>query len=331
MPKITASKTSTGQTKKATTKAAETPKASTSTTTSPSSTPRSPSPADVFEAAAIKAEAALPPGLGKLFPEGQKGRALWVWDEKAGSLPDAGRLMVACRAMGITQLYVNAYPPTGAHAEQLERIVTLAAQQGIETQLLVGDPGWTDPGVRPWIASQVLEPLRAMLDRVQAKNPDLTVKSALHLDVEPQATGLTAEKAQAYVDMLGWFRGQWSGTLAADVPGWFADPQWQASGKPLGEAILDHADQLTLMAYSSAPGAIAGIAEPLVKLASAQGKKVVVGVETRPSAENVHLPSMEQARDALSQVDQRFATDAAAGGYSGLAVHDYASLLTLAP
>ncbi|HEY3451246.1 MAG TPA: hypothetical protein VGK67_33115 [Myxococcales bacterium] len=275
----------------------------------------------------------LPPGLGTLFPAGQAGRALWVWDETGGKLPDPELLMSACRQMGVSQIYVNAYPPSGAHLEQLEQIVTLAARQGIEAQLLCGDAAWTDPPTRPWISTQVLQPLQAMLARVREQNPGLELSSALHLDVEPQAGGMTAQKAEAYVEMLSWFRAQLGDALplAADVPGWFADASWTAGGRPLGEAILDHVDQLTLMAYSKDPGAVVGLAAPLVEAASGRGKKVVVGVETRPSTENVHLVSQEQARDALAQVDGAFAGRDASRGYSGLAIHDFASLLTLVP
>ena len=291
---------------------------------------------DVFEGSKAVSSAddvTLPAGLRDLFPAGQKGRAVWVWDEAAGTLPAPARLVDACRQMGVSQLYVNAYPATGKHLEQLEQIVALAAHEGIQTQLLCGAPDWTDPGVRPWIASQVLEPLQAMLARVRAQNPGLQVEGALHLDVQPQAGGMTADKAEAYVQMLAWFQGELGGklALAADVPGWFADPAWTAAGKPLGEAILDQVDQLTLMAYSRDPGRIAGIAEPLVAAASALGKKVVVGVETRPSTENVHLASQQLAGEALSLVDQAFAGKDAASGYAGLAVHDFASLLALPP
>lgn len=288
-------------------------------------------PVDRFEAAAATAAGAvsLPPGLGTLFPEAQKGRALWVWDESAGKLPDPELLMAACAEMGVGQLYVNAYPATGEHLAQLERIVAAAARQGVEAQLLCGDPGWVDPAARPWIASNVLEPLQAMLSRVREQDPGLDVQTALHLDVEPQAGGMTAAKAEAYVDMLAWFEAQVGGSLplAADVPGWFADPAWSAGGRPLGEAVLDHVDQLTLMAYSKDPGAVAKLASPLVEAASARGKRVVVGVETRPSPENVHLVSQEEARDALARVDQAFSGRAA--GYSGLAIHDFASLFAL--
>jgi hypothetical protein len=291
-------------------------------------------PLDTFDASGVAASSVqLPPGLGSLFPAGQAGRALWVWDASAGRLPDPAQLMAACRELGVHQLYVNAYPPSGQHLEQLEQIVTLAARAGIEAQLLCGDPAWIDPSLRPWIAAQVIEPLQAMLARVREQNGGLEVRSALHLDVEPQATGLTAAKAEAFVDMLAWFGTRLGDALplAVDVPAWFAEPSWRAAGKPLGEAILDHVDQLTLMAYSGSPGAVAGLAAPLVAAASARGKTVVVGIETRPSTENVHLASQEQAREALARVEQAFAGKDQFGGYSGLAVHDYSSLLTLPP
>lgn len=261
-----------------------------------------------------------------VFPAGPRRWGSWAWQSNASTaLPVLDALLASQKQAGATELYFNAYPLLGREAF-LEAAVGRSVALGLAPQLLLGSPDWADAATRPWLESAIIAPLKALRARV----PEATApRLAVHLDVEPHATGpLTPEKLRGYLDTLDWLGAQLGPgfALQVDVPVWYRGQV--VDGKDVLDEVLARVDGVTLMAYERDLSQVLADVAPALAQAAAQGKEALVAVEVGPQHRQAGLGTQADVRRFLAQLDQALA---GTPGYGGCALHDLDTLKLLPP
>lgn len=252
-----------------------------------------------------------------VFPSSERRWGAWAWNTAAVTRgPSTDALIAAQQRTGANVIAFGAYPLAGREPVFSE-LVAKASRAGLSPQLLLGSPDWADRATRPWLERSIIAPLKT----IRAALPTAPASAlALHLDIEPHATGpLTAQKMRDYLDTLGWLRTKLGPgfSLHVDIPAWYSGQQ--LDGKRFTEQILERVDGVTLMAYARPVQQVIAEVTPTLAQAGRLGKEALVAVEAGPQYAGVGLSTSSGVRAFLSQLD---AALAGRPGYGGCAVHD---------
>jgi hypothetical protein len=236
-------------------------------------------------------------------------RALWVWKtQDLFDAPARNRFLAFCSAHHLREIYLSvefihpnedpSQPLAISAADQVRQLVESLHQQGLKVDALAGTPEWAmkrNHGEALAAAQAVVEFNRA--------SPAAARFEGVHYDVEPyllmgyddppfgrrvreEFLEMVSQVAARVQSEPGW-------SFSCDVPSWFypADgpdrenvlATFHGQEKTVGEHLTDMLDTVTIMDYiNQADGAGGIIARgiPALEYAAAQGKKVLVGVET---------------------------------------------------
>lgn len=263
-----------------------------------------------------KSSASGPPGgAAKPAPGGsasEQHRAMWVWKTLELFDPERkqeiDRLFAFCSENRIREIYLSLEfdekeTEGGVTyeirlAESYKGFLQRAHQRGFTVQGLAGTPEWA--------LSEYHREALAAVEAVVAFNraaPDGSRFDGVHFDVEPYLLLVYADPAfrplvlEQFLELVSRcaerVRTETNLRFGCDVPSWFypADGpegrevlvKFRGGEKSVGEHLTGMLDAVTIMNYiNQADGAGGIIARgiPALKDASAQGKKVVVGLET---------------------------------------------------
>lgn len=268
-------------------------------------------------------------------------RAMWIWNaELVRDIGDTERLLNFAREKGINVFYL--YGPALLLQAPDDLRQFLVSAEGIEVELLAGDPSWGLADMHP-------EAL-AFVDNAIAFTQNSSVNQrpvGIHLDVEPylldswgtDQSGTITQYLNLLLDVKNKLIS--SGTplrLGVDIPFWFdgIEAIYNGETKPLNQHVQDIADYVVIMDYRDTAEDSDGIiahGETELKYANEIGKLVTIGVETndvQPAKITFFQEGEAVLERELSEVKQAFSEIAA---FNGFAIHDYVgySRLSSAP
>ena len=247
-------------------------------------------------------------------------QALWVWDG-----PVDGVIEFAANR-NVTDLYLSA-PPGFTSDARYAPFIADARTQGLRVWAVAGDASWAKDR-SAWVdwTDEVVG--FGQFDGIVA-------------DVEPYLLADWSNDRKRSRLISSYLKNLKAATAAAGssemlvaVPFWWDVDEYRTKGKTLVEQTLATTDGIVVMAYRDHAEGVDGIVDLAgfeVALGSQMSKRVVVGVETGvASIDKVTFQEEGLAVMAveLAKVEAAFAS---AGGYGGVAIHHYASYLTLNP
>lgn len=264
-------------------------------------------------------------------------RDLWVWG--SAWLPDANEpdgLLAFCKTRQVKRVYVESQGAISKSRASLKAFVEAAASQGIEVELLFGDPAWINA---PAKAVALAKDAAAFAAEMPNAKP-----VAVHFDVEPHALDNWKADQQklslAYLDLLDALReGAKPLPLRIDVGHFYTDVSVTRAGKTksLLAFSLDAVDRATLMAYrdhASGSNGVIDIIDDDFEAAAGSSHKLAVGFETGCEAglvaEKVTFCEAGEAKLETGLAETR-AAYGKLGAFAGLAVHSYASYRGMKP
>lgn len=243
---------------------------------------------------------------------------MWVWDGPVDGVIDFAI------THGVTDVYLSA-PPGFSADSRYAPFIDDAHTQGLRVWAVAGDASWaqnraawvswTDEVVGSGLFDGIVADVEPYLlaDWADGRKRSRLISSYLkNLQAARQAAGST--------------------TMFAAVPFWWDLPDYQTKGKLLVEHVLAGTDGIVVMAYRDSAEGSDGIIEHArfeIDLGSAMDRTVVIGVETGPaSLDKVTFAEEGEAfmESQLAIVEATFA----GGSYGGVAIHHYASYVSLA-
>jgi hypothetical protein len=250
------------------------------------------------------------PRAGK--PPADSYRAMWVWNPKDLLAPDqpeqANRFFAFCSENRISEIYLsvefNRRVPEGVpqyevhHPERYRLFLARAHQQGLRIEGLAGTPEWAARGNHP----RALAAVDAILAFNRASSSGARF-DGVHFDVEPYTlVGYCDPQYRprilvAFLELVSQCAARVQAEphtrFSCDVPAWFYPAgglererltvSFQDQEKTVGEHLTDLLESVTIMDYTNQADGAAGIIArgiPALSYAAAQGKKIIVGVET---------------------------------------------------
>jgi len=230
-------------------------------------------------------------------------RALWVWvaSEVASDPEQSRELLELARRWDLTRVYLQV-PRSGMHGTtadaltELSPLVRRLGAEGIRADALDGHPAFVLRRHHDAVADTV----RAVVEYNRRAKPTERFVG-VRFDNEPYLLdGFFGPRREdllkAYVELLehvGPMARAGGLRLGVDIPFWFDsrdrrhDPTAELDGRPFSEALIDRADEVTLMDYRTfvdGPDGVLAHASAELSYARRVGKRVAVGLET------VHLP-----------------------------------------
>jgi len=235
-------------------------------------------------------------------------KAVWVWntDRVLASADERASLLSFLRGEGIDLVYLALPYEPGADSCAVEDarmtpLLSALREAGIRTQALFGDR----THILPENHAFVLETVRNVIE-YNNRAPAAGRFAGIHLDIEPYLLrGFNGRSRAEFLSNFVLILSRaadlaHSGGLeiGADIPPWF-DQINEYSGdllpvtrddqkKPLHEHVIDLMDQVTLMDYrtsASGPNGTIGLAVGELAYAVKRAKKVYIGLETGPVAD----------------------------------------------
>jgi hypothetical protein len=191
----------------------------------------------------------------------------------------------------------------------------------IRVDALGGDPDW------------VFDPAAAV---AWTRAADATgLFTGRHVDVEPyllpEWTTAYDRTARAYLGLLDTLRTAGRSALEVDVPFWYG--QFTVGRLNLADEVVRRVGAVTVMSYRdtvTGPNSIMDVSADMLTRTARRGVKARLAVETQPLPDCPYCTFAEEGRAALTtalpKVDRAAARYA---GYSGVAIHHYASWRTL--
>jgi hypothetical protein len=231
--------------------------------------------------------------------------ATWDWYWQGTGAPAA---TAADEGLGTFYLFAE-----GGFDAKVTRAIAELRAQGTQVEALAGEASWA----RPHNRAGLLEFVRA----AHGQQVD-----AIHLDIEPYSLRMwrtnRARLIRSYLTALGAAR-RIAGPIPvnADIPYWY--------GPTLLHRVLHHVDAITVMDYHDSGDAAVEGARQEVRAAENAGKRVTIGLETgdvRPGSVTFFQEGRDALTEAIAQIRQAYAGNPA---FSGIAVHDAASLAAL--
>jgi hypothetical protein len=256
-----------------------------------------------------------PPGAGTAGaakPVADSYRAMWVWNTRDLLAPDqpehAKRFFTFCSENQVNEIYLSVEFDRRVaegvpqyeirNPERYRAILVRAHREGLRIEGLAGTPEWA---VRRNHA-HALAAVDAMLTFNRA-SPTGARFDGVHFDVEPYTlVGYSDPQYRprilvAFLEMVSQcaarVQTEPNTRFSCDVPAWFYQAgglererltvTFQGQEKTVGEHLTDLLESVTIMDYTNQADSAGGIIArgiPALNYAAAQGKKIVVGVET---------------------------------------------------
>ncbi|WP_067473390.1 hypothetical protein [Actinomadura hibisca] len=255
-----------------------------------------------------------------LRPDAPAPRAMWLWQRTAAP----AKVVTWATDQNVNEIYAHiSTTPAPTELARLRELKQRCDNAGIRLSALGGEPDWA-------------------FDHTTALHWQRTALStglfaATHIDVEPYALPAwntdRPRTVAAFTSLLAAMANADQRPLQVDVPFWYGTIP--ANNTTLADAVLTHADAVTVMSYrdtATGPDSLLAVGTDMLTRADRAGRPVHLGAETTPlptcSACTFHEQGAHTMATTLSEVD---AAAADHPSYAGIAVHDYNSWTTLHP
>ncbi len=267
--------------------------------------------------------------------ESQHGVSTWLWNTYE-IVNNESEVLAFLQQQQVTDLYlqVDQQIEKSIYQQFIER----ATELNIKVHALDGAPNWaTRNGIKKYKA------FKDWLQSYQTSSSPEQRFAGIHLDVEPyllpewqKNQQSTIEYYQNFVRDFQLFAQEYDLQFGLDIPFWFDEISYRNKkyGRgTLSEWVINESDYLTIMAYRNFAEGTNGIIQ-LVKneldYAEANGKKVIVAVETETSNEGNQISFANYGghyleEELLKVVDYY----SQMSNFAGVAVHHYDSWRTL--
>lgn len=251
----------------------------------------------------------LPPSLPRASEQRSFGKSIWVWNtsEILGRNAEEDNLLSFLRREGFDQVFLALpYDPgdpdarrmISVDAEKFRPLMRKLNQSAITVHALTGDKDFIFPENHEFVTNSIKEVARYN----RAASPDERF-TGVHFDVEPYLlAGFSSPRRDWILKNFVQLLSKCTETaraeqlrIGADIPAWFDAPDEltgegltvsiNGTPKPLLDHIFGLMDDVVLMDYRTEAGGENGVtahARGELKHASAEGKRVFVGLETEP-------------------------------------------------
>ena len=267
-------------------------------------------------------------------------RAMWVWDVKIPSSPDATkRLLEFCKSKSINRLYLSAYYFNEQTIRNFRAFNHLAHNYGIFVHALGGDPRW---GLERY-HQQPLRWVEDILSFNRSSRPRERF-DGIQNDTEVYLLGKPWEEnkekiLKEYLDLnkkIVELRQIEEADIiyACDIPFWYDDDpslilNWNGETKPPSFHILDTIDSVTIMDYrnfADGPNGSIALAKNEIDYAASIKKKIYIGQETKENLypEYITFAGMTE-QEMESQIKKLLEAYRNNPGFAGIAIHHYLS------
>lgn len=261
----------------------------------------------------------------------QKG--LWVWRaDPVLNVNKRTELLTFMRNKGLNTAYIDARVPVLNNHYMLSEFIRTFQSRGISVELMFGKPEWALRDHH----HEVLSLLDQAVEYTR-RYPDAR-PTAIHLDIEAHLVREWRDQrnwvANQFLDLLAEARRRSAAVslpLVVDMPVWWDSFSVGRSGvsRPLHQWVIDASDRIALMDYRDTEQRIVNDAGDELRYASAQGKQIVVGVETMcipPELITFCEEGSANMEWVLGRVDGQLPSH---GSYRGFAVHHYEAYRSL--
>lgn len=238
-------------------------------------------------------------------------KALWVWDSEQllDSLEKQKQFIAFCKKEKITDIYFQIPYKTRKENQEyvqwndteIKNLIRKIHLANMKIHALDGDPKFA---LKQWHA-QILHLVESIIEYNHAV-PKIERFDGIHFDIEPYSLPDFFSKKEErilgeYLDLLKKTRVLTQNNhlvFGVDIPPWFdrtddkLKPHAILEGRPMSEWILDTVDQVTLMDYrtrAEGPHGIIQEAMNEIKYAEKTGKKILIGLETQKTSDDISL------------------------------------------
>jgi hypothetical protein len=268
-------------------------------------------------------------------------RGLWVWNKEIVTDDAAEQeFFIFARLTNLQGVYLYSFDLLPDNTGELANFVAKADSNGIEIELLAGDPSWAltpTHSVALGFTQQAISFTQTIIGDARP--------TGIHFDVEPYLlTEWSSDRSSTidqYLDLLGSVKQELTIssanlTFTVDIPFWFdtITATYKSKTQPLNQHVQDITDRVVIMDYRDFAQGIDGIiyhAQNEMDYSQSISKEVVIGVETN-KIEPEKITFFEEGEavmeNELTLVEQHYQINSV---FSGFAIHDYLGYRALAP
>lgn len=265
--------------------------------------------------------------------ENDRVTAMWIWgSDVVLNSTSRDKLFTLAAEKDLNRLYLAAWSAFLNEQQALADFIVTANSQGIEVELLFGDPGWALHENHHYVVS-IVDQVIAFAERY----PEAPL-AGIHLDVEPYLLPEWDHDMQSlanqFIDMLEAATARANGAalpLFADIPIWYDEHSIVRAGESrrLHQLVIDVTDGVGLMDYRDSRDRIVADALAELQYAATLEKPVTVGVETlciEPESITFCEEGSAFMEQVLAEVDAELQQYSA---YVGYAIHHFDSYLEM--
>jgi len=271
-------------------------------------------------------EVAVMPAQGKTF-------GTWFW-ETSMIQTHPNEVLTFIEEKQVNQLYLQINRKIDV--ETYRWFIEQAAARNIEVHALDGGPNWVSPEggkYRDQFFDWVMTYQNSATPAQQFRG--------IHLDVEPylykgwkEDYQNTVSRFQDFIDHSYSDSRKMNLKLTLAVPFWYDNRQYSnkyGEGN-LGHWVIQNTDQIAIMAYRDRAEEIIKLVEQEILWAKELNKQVLIGAETKETAEGDKITFYEEGSTVLfDQLDQVYARYAQVPSFNGFAIHSLRWWMELKP
>lgn len=268
-------------------------------------------------------------------------RAMWIWNANvARDVGETDKLLDFAQHKGINIFYLYGSDLLQQAPDDLRQF--LASAEGIEVELLAGDPSWGLANMHPEALTFIDNAIAFTQNSSDGQQP-----VGIHLDVEPylldswdtDQPGTITQYLNLLLNVKNkLISGGTPLSLGVDIPFWFdgIEVTYNGATKPLNQHVQDIVDYVVVMDYRDVAEGSDGIithggAE--LQYGSDIGKPVIIGIETN-DVQPAKITFFQEGEVALErELSEAKQTFSGVPSFHGFAIHDYVgySRLSSAP
>lgn len=261
-------------------------------------------------------------------------KATWIWDSRLIE-SESGRdeILQFAHDHHVNAIYLQINRDVSPDA--YGAFIRSAARADIRVEALAGRPEWALATSR-----ESVRPILAWVRQYQMSVPPEERFAGWHLDMEPyllrEWTTNRQPVLEEWINTVQWLGEEMNGSglgIVFDIPYWLHQVKAPGTEASMSAWLLEQSDGVVIMNYRNHARGNNGIidnAGAILDEAYAQGKQVLIAVETAPNAESERTSFYVKGVRLMEQ-ELRTAHSELTGhaAYGGMAIHDYRSWAAL--
>lgn len=254
-----------------------------------------------------------------------KQKATWFWDTP--KIKDSTEEILSfASANGVNTIYLQMNQDV--RSTYYKSFIRQATEKGIEVHILGGSPSWALESER-----HRLETFLDWTASYQASAAPEERFTGVHIDIEPHVLdewmtnrSSLIKQWQSNIRFLADGAHALNLPITADIPFWLYTYKLPDDSMSMSRWLMSKVDAVVIMAYRDQAANIYDLALPEMNEAAELGKKAIIAVETKASAEGNFITFYEEGPTFMNE-QLRLVHNMASehDAYNGLAIHEYRS------